>query len=186
MSRAGNVGTGFRDAVEVVDHHGNALARVGTDLSVLPYVFVDLMDANHISMESGSVGSDPTVSLHDGVIKRVSAMVEAGPADTSPTELFTIPEESFVLGVRARVITPFDGDTTQTITIGTAGDAELFIASADFDPSDPADTAAMSLGGTNNTESVFFFTEDELEVQAVWVNTDNETEGLVEVVAWYI
>lgn len=187
MPRAGEPGTGFRDAIDIVDHHGNRTARLATDLSVIPYAFMMQLDVDNVSMDSGSVGSSPAVDIHSGIVKRRSELVYAGPTDSSPTELFTIPENSFILGVRARVVTTFDGDATQTFTVGIdGGTGTEFIHGSDFDPSDPEGTTAMSLGGSNNSIDEFYFTEDEIDLEAIWVNTDNETEGIVEVIVWYI
>jgi len=117
----------------------------------------------------------------------VSTTVDASAGGTAQTAtLNTIPATSLLLNVLVVVDTPFDGDTTTTLEVGVSGNIDNYIDTTDFDPSNAAGTAANSLGGTTNDQTLIEYVHTATELIATWTNTANASAGQVTVYITYI
>lgn len=126
------------------------------------------------------------ISALSAAIRSVTATVDASAGGTAQTAaLATIPAGSLLLGVRAVVVDPFDGDTTTTFEVGIAGNIDAYIDTSDFDPSAAAGTQAGSIGGTNNDVKVMQFLAAATPLIATWTNTADPAAGEVEVQILY-
>lgn len=113
------------------------------------------------------------------VIVTSTAVDASGGGSAQTTNCTVIPANSILLGVHAQVVTPFDGDTTQTLEVGVGGNADNYIDTSDFDPSAAAGTDAGSLNGTNNDMKYAEWIDDETTLVATWTNDSNATAGNV-------
>lgn len=126
--------------------------------------------------------------------KRVNgiAITEAVTVDASDggtgktTNLTLVPANSIILNVTAVVNTPFDGDTTTTLEVGIATNADAYIDTVDFDPSAAANTYASSLNGTTNDVVAPEYVATAKQLIATWTNTANMTAGEVTVYTTFI
>lgn len=102
------------------------------------------------------------------------------------TNLTLVPANSILLNVTAVVNTPFDGDTTTTLEVGIATNADAYIDTVDFDPSAAANTYASSLNGTTNDVKTAQWLPTATQLIATWTNTANMTAGAVTVYTTFI
>ncbi len=127
--------------------------------------------------------------LYADTIRRVKTVfadvaVTEGTAQTAA--LVTVPKNSLLLGVVARVTVAFDGAVTQTFEVGITGNIDKYIDTTDFDPSDAAGTSTGNVGGTTNDQKTAEYITAASPLIATWTNTTTGTVGTVRVYAFYI
>jgi len=148
------------------------------------------MPAGDRGVRFGNMSGDlHRAGLYADTIRRVKTVfadvaVTQGVAQTAA--LFTVPKNSLLLGVIARVTTAFDGATTQTLEVGITGNIDKYIDTTDFDPSAVAGTSTGSVGGTTNDQKTMEYITAAAALIATWTNTTSGTEGTVRVYAFYI
>lgn len=119
--------------------------------------------------------------IHDSTTVDASA---GGTAQTTNCTL--VPANSLLLGVYVEVVTPFDGDTTQTMEVGVSGNIDAYIDNVDFDPSGAAGTNYASNGGTTNDIKDPQWIDGATQIIATWTNVNSAAAGSVLVEVLYI
>lgn len=128
----------------------------------------------------------------DGIVVVDKTQIDAsGGGSGATTTLSALSEGDIILDVIAVVDTAFDGDTTTTLEVGVAANADKYIDTNDFDPSGSAGTSRSMLqrttsgtAGSNDQTSVEYLTAD-TALLATWTNTASATAGAVTVYVQY-
>ena len=120
------------------------------------------------------------------VISGSTTVDASGGGSAQTTAIVTVPAQSLLLSVQARVVTAFDGDTTQTLEVGVSGNSDAYIDTVDFDPAAAAGTDYAMNGGANNDITNPQWIDDATGIEALWTNDANAAAGEVEVAYIYI
>lgn len=146
------------------------------------------------NVEVASVSYDANIGLlfetagvpNGTVVKHLVAQVSAAAGGVAQTvAIGTVPVGSVILGVLARVVTVFNGDTTTTFEVGATGNVDAYIDTVDFNPT-TANLVRCNIGGTTNDVATLEYARLAIPVIATWTNTANATTGLIEVTVLYI
>lgn len=147
--------------------------------------------AGNIGQVFGSLSGELLqAGIYKDMIRRLKMVfkdVDASAGGTAQTAaLFTIPANSILIMVMAKVVTVFDGATTQTLEVGITGNIDKYIDTTDFDPSAAVNTNASSLNGTTNDQKTVEYIAAKSPLIATWTNVTTGTAGKVRVYALYI
>ncbi len=128
--------------------------------------------------------------LYKDLIRRVKMVhvdVDASAGGTATTvALFTIPANSILLTVIAKVVTPFDGTTIQTLEVGITGNIDKYIDLVDFLPEAAANVNKASLNGVTNDQDQPEYLAAATALIATWTNTGTPAAGVTRVYAVYL
>lgn len=145
-----------------------------------------MTNVDTLTDSTGGVADD-TMESTRGCIVTDTTTVDASAGGTAQTTNVTlVPAGAVILNVEAKVVTPFDGDTTTTLEVGVSGNDDAYIDTSDFDPSAAADTVAGSASGTNNDIKYAQYVGAATQLVATWTNTANATAGSVSVTVQYM
>ncbi len=119
------------------------------------------------------------------VTTKVTVDASAGGVAQS-TAIVTLAIGSILHDVVVVADTAFDGNATTTLEVGIAANADKYIDTTDFDPSDdstPA-TQAMTGGGSNDQGTAEYITAS-TPIVAIWTNNAAASAGSVDVYVTY-
>ena len=113
-----------------------------------------ILDAASTTLSATTkTGVATTLSSNTG-IKRVVAVVDCSADGTGTTKaVFTLPAESLLLNLFAKVTTFFNGATTTTCEVGITANPDQYIDPNDFEP-ETLNLLRSNIGGTNNDNKV--------------------------------
>jgi hypothetical protein len=118
-------------------------------------------------------------------VKTIRKTVDASAGGTAQTTaIATIPAGAIIHEVVAHAEVAFNGDTTKTLEVGVAGNADKYIDATNFDAGTLNDWQAMTGGGANDQGTAEYCTAA-VPIIATWTNTANATAGTVEVLVTY-
>ena len=109
-----------------------------------------MTNTDSLTDSTGGAADDTLAATSGCIISDTTTVDASGGGSAQTTNCTNVPAGSVILNVEAKVVTPFDGDTTTTLEVGVSGNADAYIDTSDFDPSAAAGTVAGSASGTNN------------------------------------
>lgn len=121
-----------------------------------------------------------------GTIQNIKTTVDASAGGTATaTAICTVPEDSIILDVSAKVTAAFDGDTTTTCEVGVSGNIDKYIDTVELDVTTLNTTVDMYSSTTSDTALPELVAAD-TDIIATWTNTASASAGEVEVIVTYI
>lgn len=137
--------------------------------------------------DASSSASAVTSTINTGVVRDVTTVDASGGGTGSTTNCTNVPSRSIILNVEANCTTAFDGTSTTTFEVGVSGNADAYIDTVDFDPTDDTSNFVGSASGTNNDEKGVQYVGSATQIIATWTNSGGTPgAGEVDVTVHYI
>lgn len=132
-------------------------------------------------------GSVTAAKVTGAVVRTATVDVDCGAGGSAQTtNVLVLPANSVVLEVHARCTETFTGDTTQDLSVGVAGTAAKYLASADFENgADDINSGDEAFASALGSPTVPVSVPAGETIIATWTNTASATAGIVRVSVTY-